>query len=355
MKKIFVFIGFICIFSLCGCIKETQETIRPVEYTIVTCANDITKKTFFGYLKSASLTDLSFQIEGKLKKIFPYEGQKVKAGQLIAQLDAPLYKIQVQEAKYNLSNAVIQYENAKNYFERIQKLHAAGGISDNDMDSAKTKMESANYQIQAARERYNYISYQSGYEKIFAPANGIIVTKLANEQQYLRAGDPVVKFQSNNDIEAFISVPQDYINYLKRGQGAKIKIDAIKDKIFSATIKEISETSLEGLSYRVRLKLDAQNQDLKDGMSASAVFVFEKTPQKKLFVPINSILEENNQKVVYTIENRQENIGTVKKNIVQTGEIEGNNIEITCGIKSGDYLITKGTQEVQEGQRVKFQ
>ena len=354
MKKIIIFLIFLSVFILGGCIKKNEQTLRPVEYITVKRGSEITNKTFFGYLKSSSLTDLSFQIEGTLKKIYVKEGQSVKRGQIIAELDAPLYHIQVQEAKYSLSDAVIQYQNAKNYFERIQKLHAAGGISDNDMDSARTKMESANYQIQAARERYNYINYQSGYEKIFAPANGIIVAKLANEQQYLKAGDPVVKFQSNNDIEAFISVPQDYINYLKRGQEAKIKIDAIKDKTFSAMIKEISETSLEGLSYRVRLKLNAQNYELKDGMSASAVFVFEKTPQRKLFVPINSILEENNQKVVYTIENRQEDIGTVKKNIVQTGEIEGNNIEITCGIKSGDYLITKGTQEVQEGQRVKF-
>ena len=141
MKRLFT-LTIISIFILLatGCtINKTQEIIRPVQYTIVHSGSNIADKIFFGYLKSSSLTDLSFQIEGTLKKVYVNEGQTVTKGQIIAELDAPLYHIQVQEAQYALSDAIIQYQNAKSYYDRIKKLHAAGGISDNDTDNARTK------------------------------------------------------------------------------------------------------------------------------------------------------------------------------------------------------------------------
>ena len=355
MKKIIIFLIFLSVFILGGCIKKNEQTLRPVESITVKRGREITNKTFFAYLKSSYLTDLSFQIEGTLKKIYVKEGQSVKRGQIIAELDAPLYHIQVQEAKYSLSDAVIQYQNAKSYFDRIKKLHAAGGISDNDMDNARTKMESANYQIQIARERLNYMSHRSGYERIVAPTDGIILTKTASEQQYLNPGTSVVQFQSSDDVEAYIFVSQNYINSLKNGQRAKVKIDAIKDKVFTGYIKEMSETSLERLSYRVKLTLPDQTPELKDGMSASAVFEMGINDNKKILIPINSLLEENGEKIVYIITDTNNGTGTVKKSVVKTGQIENDKITIKSGLNDGDMVITKGVSEVQEGLSVKYQ
>ena len=355
MKKLFIFTilpVFMLLFS--GCTIKSEQVIRPVEYTIIQSGTDITNKTFFGYLKSSSLTDLSFQIEGTLKKILVNEGQSVKKGQIIAELDAPLYNIQVQEAKYALSDAIIQYQNAKNYYDRIKKLHTAGGISDNDLDNAKTKMESSNVQIQIAQEKLNYMSYRSGYERIYAPTDGIILSKAASEQQYLSPGATVVQFQSNSDVEAFIFVSQNYINKITRGQKAKVKVDAIKNKIFNAYVKEMSETSLERLSYRVKLKITNQSPMLKDGMSASAIFEIEPEDKTQIYIPINSIIKEGNNDIVFTIVNRKNGIGEIKKNIITTGELNNDRINVTSGLNNGDYLVTRGVGEVQEGQKVKY-
>ncbi len=355
MKKLLLFI-FISAYllTLAGCTTNNKQTIRPVEYIIVQSGTDITNKTFFGYLKSSSLTDLSFQIEGTLKKILVNEGQSVKKGQIIAELDAPLYNIQVQEAKYALSDAVIQYQNAKNYYDRIKKLHAAGGISDNDLDNAKTKMESSSVQIQIAQEKLNYMSHRSGYERIYAPTDGIILSKAVSEQQYLSPGATVVQFQGNSDVEAFIFVSQNYINKISRNQKAKVKVDAIKNMIFDAYIKEISETSLERLSYRVKLKITNQSPMLKDGMSASAVFELEPEDRTQIFIPINSIIKEGNNDIVYTIINRKDGIGEIKKNVITTGELNNDKITVKSGLYNGDYLVTRGVGEVQEGQKVKY-
>lgn len=354
MKKIFL-LAIFSIFTLCGCAGEkSREIIRPVEYTIVKSGSNIEDKTFFGYLKSSSLTDLSFQIEGTLKKVYVKEGQNVKRGQIIAELDAPLYHIQVQEAKYALSDAIIQYQNAKSYYDRIKKLHAAGGISDNDADSARTKMESANYQIQIAREKLNYMSHRSGYERIYAPQDGVILSKIASEQQYLNPGSTVVQFQGIDDVEAYIFVSQNYINKIKRGEQAKVRVDAIRDEIFDAIVKEISQTSLEQLTYRVKLKILRQSPKLKDGMSASAVFKIKENADNQILIPINSLVKEGDKNIVYIIVQRQEGIGVIRENAVITGGLVGDEVIITSGLNIGDWVVTRGVNEVQDGQKVKY-
>ena len=354
MKKIFLLAIFL-IFTLCGCAGEkSREIIRPVEYTIVKSGSNIEDKIFFGYLKSSSLTDLSFQIEGTLKKVYVKEGQNVKRGQIIAELDAPLYHIQVQEAKYALSDAIIQYQNAKSYYDRIKKLHAAGGISDNDADSARTKMESANYQIQIAREKLNYMSHRSGYERIYAPQDGVILSKIASEQQYLNPGSTVVQFQGIDDVEAYIFVSQNYINKIKRGEQAKVRVDAIRDEIFDAIVKEISQTSLEQLTYRVKLKILRQSPKLKDGMSASAVFKIKENADNQILIPINSLVKEGDKNIVYIIVQRQEGIGVIRENAVITGGLVGDEVIITSGLNIGDWVVTRGVNEVQDGQKVKY-
>ena len=356
MKRLFT-LTIISIFILLatGCtINKTQEIIRPVQYTIVHSGSNIADKIFFGYLKSSSLTDLSFQIEGTLKKVYVNEGQTVTKGQIIAELDAPLYHIQVQEAQYALSDAIIQYQNAKSYYDRIKKLHAAGGISDNDTDNARTKMESANYQIQIAREKLNYMIHRSGYERIYAPTNGIILSKVASEQQYLNPGSTVVQFQGSEDVEAYVFVSQNYINKISHGQKAKVKVDAIKNKVFDAQVKEISQKSLEQLSYRVKLKIFNQTPNLKDGMSASANFEISGSEKNQILIPVNSLIKEGDKNIVFTITERNNNLGTIKKNFVETGELNGDRIVIKNGLNDGDYVVTRGVSEVQEGQRVKY-
>ena len=215
-------------------------------------------------------------------------------------------------------------------------------------------MESANYQIQIAREKLNYMIHRSGYERIYAPTNGIILSKVASEQQYLNPGSTVVQFQGSKDVEAYVFVSQNYINKISHGQKAKVKVDAIKNKVFDAQVKEISQTSLEQLSYRVKLKIFNQTPNLKDGMSASANFEISGSEKNQILIPVNSLIKEGDKNIVFTITERNNNLGTIKKNFVETGELNGDRIVIKNGLNDGDYVVTRGVSEVQEGQRVKY-
>ena len=116
----------------------------------------------------------------------------------------------------------------------------------------------------------------------------------------------------------------------------------------------MSETSLERLSYRVKLKITNQSPMLKDGMSASAVFEIEPEDKTQIYIPINSIIKEGNNDIVYTIINRKDGIGEIKKTIITTGELNNDKINVSSGLNSGDYLVTRGVGEVQEGQKVKY-
>ncbi len=355
MKKILICLIITSIIPLfCACSKKEEEVLRPVEYVPAQSSKSIKNKAFSGYLKSATLTNLSFQIEGYLERIYPSEGAKVKSGQLLAKLDSPLYQIQVQEAQYNLADILVQYQNARNYYQRIKQLNEMGGISDNDTDNAKTKMESVNYQIQVAREKLNYAKERLNYSNLYAPQDGIVLTRVASEKQYVKPGDTIIEFQGIKDIDVYISVSQNYINEIYLNQNAKVRVDAIKDKIFDTKVKEISGTSLGGISYLVKLRPILQSEELKDGMSANAVFEIKEEEKSFIKIPINSILKEGDDNFAYTIEERKENKGIIKKNKVTLGALQGDYIEVISGIEEGQYVVSKGVEEVQEGQKVVF-
>lgn len=352
MRKFFA--CFLVVFLLCGCNFFINEPLRPVEWQKVSKCQSVFEKEFFGYVKSSSLVDLSFQIEGAIKSVLVKEGQFVKSGQVLATLDSPLYEIEAKEAKYNLDDAIIQYKNAKSYFERIEKLHAAGGISHNDRDSAEVKMNSAKYQIEIARKKLEYQKKRANYDKILAPYDGQVVSKILSEGRYVKAGESVLTFQNNKSAEAVIFVPQNFVNELKVGQEALVLVEA-QNKKYGAKIKEIRPTSLETQSFRVKLIIPSNSPEIKDGMSVSAIFK-GKNKTCAILISTNSIFYENNSAYVFKLlpDKKKENTATVQKTAVKLGEIQNGQIEVLEGLMPNDLIVTKGLDEMAEGKAVKL-
>ena len=89
-------------------------------------------------------------------------------------------------------------------------------------------------------------------------------------------------------------------------------------------------------------------------MSASANFEISGSEKNQILIPVNSLIKEGDKNIVFTITEKNNNLGTIKKNFVETGELNGDRIVIKNGLNDGDYVVTRGVSEVQEGQRVKY-
>lgn len=353
MKKIFLCI-ILSIF-LCACSNKNNETPRTAVVLKVQDEKEVLYKTFSGIVISDVISDLSFNVEGQIEKIYVQTGDMVKKGQILARLNNELYVLEADENKMRVQDAIVQYDNAKNYFSRIDKLHKEGGISDSDWDRAYTNMQSAQYQIKIARDKLSYAAKKSGYGTLIAPYDGQIASKLLYEGTYVKPSDGVLKFQGGKFSEIQIFVPQNYINYFYVGKKAKILFDSIPEKTYFGKIKSIAPSSNAEPAYVVKIIMPEKHPEVKDGMSANVGFDFKNLKNTKggIYIPVTSILKDEKQSFVWVVQNIENGIGTAEKRPVQLGELKSNVIEILNGLTSGNLVVIKGTGQIQAGQKIK--
>ncbi len=357
MKRLFLTFLLILLIGLplVSCAKKELAELRYVEYTKITPETPDNKKEFFGYIKAGGDMELSFETAGKIKKINFTDGDTVQKGQVIAEIDNEIFELEERENVSALQDAYVKYENAKSYYERIDKLHRVGGISDNDWDKAKTEMQSRQHKIAVSKEQLQASRKRAGYGKLYAPDNGIILKKIKEENQYTDPGQTVVVFQDNRKSEAKIFVSEKYINSLYKGKNVEIKAEEeLEPKI--AKIKSITKTSIDEGAYRVTIIFDKKYPELKDGMAIRALVELSSAAdddKKIIKLPPHSVLEDENSSYVWLLEDIKDDTAKIKRKDIKAVDIIDNSV-IVEGLRRNDLVVVRGVNEVMNGQKVKI-
>jgi len=327
MTRIFFF-AFLLIF-FCGC--SNFEKITQVEYIKV---QDLqTKKVFQGIVKANNSASLSFQSEGKIIYLPYTKGDFVKKGTVIARLDGVLYSIKKNEEEARLKEYFVQRDKQKRYYDRLDILHKEGAISDNDWESAFYELQITLQQIKIQKEKINYINKELSYNTIIAPYDGYISQKILDVESYAKIAQPVVEFISSFGAQVEVMVGENVINQIALGEEAKI---IIQNNIYYGKVAHISKSSLNTGGYLVKIALNNSLTLIKEGMSAQVELTSLKS--ENIFLPINSIYEEDGKYYINKIVNIKNNIGSLEKTQVLVGKIYENNVEILKGVKKGDVV-----------------
>ncbi len=337
--KIIALIFFTIFLCACGGINKISDSNKIInrEDIKIEQAQSADFKVFHGLIKSQQTTDLSFQTEGKIIFIPYTKGDFVKKGQVLARLDGILYKIRKNEEQAQLQNIIIQYNRSKSSFKRMDVLHQEGAISDNDWEAAYFDLKSHNEQIRIQKEKISYLDKEISYNILTAPYDGFIVQKMAQIGTYAKIGEPVLVISGSDKTQIEIMVDSSVINRIKLDEEVEIERS---DSKFKGKITHISKTSLGEGGYLVKIYLNELAENLKDGMSVEVKIPFNDS--KIVYVPLNSVFEENNQKFVYKISNIKNNIGEIKKEKITTGQVNNEKVEILSGLKVGEYVVVKG-------------
>ncbi len=332
-KNIFCII--ISLFSLTSCSLVEFECPKinnnRANFEIYTLENNNTK-IFHGFVRSQHLINLSFQSEGRII-YFPFSlGDFVKKGQVIARLDGELYKIQKQEELSRLNEAKIKQNRFNKYYKRVDMLHNAGAISDNDWEEAYFNLKTATEDIVLQKEKINYIEKQISYNEIKAPFDGYIYEKKSDIGAYASSAQPVVSIIVSDKTEVDVMVDSSVINDLRPSQIVKVRRDNTQ---YQGKIAHISKSSLQSGGYLIRIFLDKLYPDLKDGMSADVEF----SVKNQVSVPLKYFLEdENGKNFVYKINKINQNKARVEKVLIANFSIQ-NDIVFINELSQGDEII----------------
>ncbi|MEO1334068.1 MAG: efflux RND transporter periplasmic adaptor subunit, partial [Myxococcota bacterium] len=200
--------------------KPSDPVIRSVRYVVVQNTEEKKERTFSGSLAAGNQSQLSFQVGGRIRKVPVKAGQRVQRGQLIAELDPTDFELQLREAKANAAQARAQANNADANYQRIRRLYETRNTSRQDLDAARTQRDTARSANVAAAETVQRIKRQLEYTRLEAPAAGTINGVMAEPNEVVNAGKPIVVLQAGKALEASVDVPESFVRMISIGDSA---------------------------------------------------------------------------------------------------------------------------------------
>ncbi|MBR9999257.1 MAG: efflux RND transporter periplasmic adaptor subunit [Cyclobacteriaceae bacterium] len=311
---------------------QQESSILPVEAVVIQPRRieNIIKIT--GAIIANESVALKSEISGKIEKIYFQEGQRVKKGDLLLEINDEEMVAQVERLKYT------QKLNEDMEFRQRQLLEKEA-ISREEYDIALTTLNTTQSDIKEREARL-------AKHKIYAPFNGIIGLRHVSEGSYISPADLVANMYNINPIKIEFSVPGKYSTVVNKGDTINFTTEASEDE-FTGTIYAV-EPRIDPTTRTLLIRAICRNDEevLIPGQFANINYILDVLPAA-MMVPSESIIPELNSHKVYTFRN-----GLVDQAEISIGLRTENEVQITKGVDPGDTVITTGILQVRQGMPV---
>lgn len=335
-----VWISLAASFFSCRHNTPTLEIAQLVKTTTVDLHKGDFAVTYPGILKAASDVKLSFRVAGPIHKIWVKEGQYVKRGTLLAQLDPRDYSLQYQAA-------AAEYKQVKGETDRIIELYKTNSVSENDYDKAVAAQKQAWALYHA---RLNALEDT----KLKAPFSGYIQKKYFDSFEIVNQGIPVLSMIDDDYLEVDVDIPAndfirsaDFLDY-------QMKVDVYPDTLFALEYMEINQKANFNQLFQARFRLK-RNEGLllAPGMSASVTIHYKPASERLSVIPISALVQEEGRSFVWLIDKRGQNV--VRKSPVEVYQVlKDGTVIVSARLQAGDVIVSAGVNSLKEGQKVRI-
>ena len=247
------------------------------EYFFLRAKKEPTELTLFGNV-DVRLVDLGFRVPGRVDQLFFEEGDVVRTGQLLAILDKTPYDAQLREAIANAEAVEAMLNNAKILLKRRKELIGVGGVSQEDLDNVQANHDQLFANWVQAKNNIQVQRDNLAYTEVFAPTDGVILTRIREPGTAVNATDPVYTLSVASPVWIRAFAEERDLGNIYYGMEAEIYTDtkeapAYKGYIgFISPMAEFTPKTVESTQLRTdlvyRLRVYAENPDwrLKQGM-----------------------------------------------------------------------------------------
>lgn len=313
---------------------RTAEPIKVVVQSVATLSADGLRQ-YSGTVEEESGSALSFATAGTVQRIMVSEGQMVRAGQLVAEVDP-------QSARNAYEATLASRRQAEDAYVRMKQLHDAGSLPEIQWVEVQSKLKQAVSAEQIAKKSL-------GDCKLYAPISGYVSAKPVEVGQNVVPGMTVAKIVKIDRVKVKLSVPEEEIASVRNGQTVTVSVAALGNRTFTGRIVEKGvEANALSRSYDVKAIVQNGSHELLPGMVCDASIDNGQTEATALMLPAKIVqIDVDNRPFVWTAVG-----GKAKKAYIGTGESVGDNVIITNGLTAGDKVIVAGQQKVSEGTRI---
>ena len=302
----------------------------PVEAVAVTVRALADEITAIGTLRSNESVMIRPEITGRVAALPFAEGQAVKKGMVIVQLDDGVPRAELASAE---ANAVLARANAA----RQEELFARGAGSGRARDEAVAQLRTTAAAVELMRARLEKY-------RIEAPFDGVVGLRRVSPGDYVRDGADIVNLESLDPLKLDFRVPETLLASLRVGQTLEVRLDSFPDRAFPGQVYAIDPAiDPGGRSVAVRAMLANPEGQLRPGLFARVALTLQAWPEA-VMVPETAIVTFGGQVLVMKVVD-----GKAQPQPVSTGIRQGTMVHVTQGLGPGDVVVTAGHMKLQPG------
>ncbi|CAN7485505.1 efflux RND transporter periplasmic adaptor subunit [Rhizobium sp. LjRoot258] len=341
-------------FAVSGCSEEkkaeTEEIIRPVKVVEITAAGDTRALDYSGAVKARVEMNLGFRVAGKITDRRVNIGDRVKPGDLLAEIDPTDYELAVKTAEANLAAAEKGVATADLSNKRAQQLYDKSVTAKSQMEQAALSYDQAVSTRDAAASSLDQAKNQVTYTELKADRNGIVTSISADTGAVVAAGTPVVTVALDGEKEVQIAVPENDIAQFKPGKTVKASFWSDNKLVLDGKVREVSGSAdAQSRTFSVRVSLPTDDRVLL-GMTATIEAAIGNA-ETNLAIPLSALAERDGKKIVWVVDR---NASTVHAREIKVADFTSGGVHVADGLKTGDLVVSAGTQFMTENLKIKL-
>lgn len=339
---------------------NAEPPVRGLKTVLIKESEETTARRYPSVLQPAEVSTLSFEVSGRLKAVNLDVGQRVSAGDIIAEIDTRSLQLQLESAQAALQQAESTARNAREDFERKEELFKKGVTTKAAVDQARTSMETSAAQVAQARKQVETAEENLGKAVLRAPFTGIINTVQVESFANVATGAPVVTMYTADTFEAAFSVSFEIVNRLAVGKKASIRLADNPEIMLPAHVSELGSRADTVSSFPVVVTLEDVDPSMKAGMAVEITMEFP-VPRGQGFTLPLTVLPFEGHLDVPRDQTQPGEVGifvydppssTVKRRMIKVGGVRENSLIAVDGLELGERVASAGVSFLREGMKV---
>ena len=353
MRNALVITLALTLLTACGQKAEEKKAVAPPSLITVTQALkgdfEVVLETL-GTLEVLADPRVGAEVAGRVTQVLARSGKVVKAGELLAVIDAGDVALQnkADEAEARRIEALAKQQ--EKLADRQQSLMDKGFLSKNAGEDVTAQRAALAAQFDAARARADNSRRSVGKTRVISPIDGIVEVQIVSPGDYVKVGDPPFNLVSPKKLRAHLPFAERFAPRLQQGQEVRLVSPLAPGKVFASRIKDIRPGIVEG-SRTLDVLVDVENDgSLRGGGTVNAAVIVSARAEA-LTVPEQSIVLRPAGKVVYVIA-EADGQKKAQQKPVKVGAKRGGRIEILEGLTGGETIALDGAGFLTNGAAV---
>lgn len=315
--------------------KDDEEEVlpTPVEVATVTRGDIAAVYTGTATLEADGEAVAMAKVGGQIEALLVNEGDRVTAGQPVAQLDDDRLQLEVKRALASL-------EKARQEYKRNVELHEKGLLPAGTYESLK-------YDLDALQVAYELAQLELSYTTVRAPIDGVVSERLVKAGNTITANSGIFRITDMDPLIAYLYVPEQEFRKLQAQQSVSMTVDALPDRAFNGRIQRISPViDPKTATFKVTAEIPDESGKLKPGMFGRVNVIYDTRSDVPL-VPRVALLSSESDTSVFVVED-----GVAVTRDIEVGYTSRGSIEVVAGLTPGDQVVVIGQNGLKPGATV---